>query len=274
MSAAGSRHLREPCFSYVDVVHANGTASEPTTFTGCPRLKGDKFTLSARIRVHWLATHPQARMDIMTWGNVLNAMGESSREFNWRDGGLEYGQWDGQCWSAVRSMTGLITDGSWHHVCVTLDGTEVVIYMDGIVCAQGHLKNFVGPDDVSPNLSSGRYRPASYEWLCWHGSIKHVHVYDSVLDTKKLFQQLLVTITLHRKVPATGILEGHCVLSLNGDEFTIDLDADATLEALRFSVEVLWGGRPDIVFLNTQGLILDQDMDLLCSLPGIIGAGL
>ena len=138
MSVAGCRDLREPCFSFVDVVHSNGTASEPTTFTGCPRLKGDKFTLSARIRVHWLATHRQACMDIMTWGNVLNASGDRSREFSLRDGALEYGQWDGQCWSAVRPLTGLVADGSWHHLCVTLDGTEVVIYMDGIVCAQGH----------------------------------------------------------------------------------------------------------------------------------------
>ena len=179
-------------------------------------------------------------MDILSWGNDVDVSGQRAREFSLRGTALEYGQWDGHSWSAVRSMEGLIVDNLWHHVCVTLDDTKVVLHLDGKVCAQGHMTNFLGPDDVGPNIYAARYRtpPGDYDWF-WHGSIKHVHVHDIVLDPQDIFQHIVVTVVV--EFQADDKLQGHCSF-LSGQEITMSFDVGTTLDDLRFWLETHWQG--------------------------------
>ena len=139
-----------PCYSFADVAHSNGTLEQLIKWTGCPPLRGDKFTLSERIRAVGLSAarvRPHY-MDILCWGSDDNKSGQRARELSFRDTALEYGQWDGHRWSAVRSEEGLIVDDRWHHVCVTLNDRHVVLYLDGEVVAQGALENTLGAGDV------------------------------------------------------------------------------------------------------------------------------
>ena len=267
MSVGGWRSSQKPSFSFVDVVHSNGTAAELITFTGCPRLFGDRFTLSARIR----AAPGLGFMDFMSWGNDVDLAGQRAREFSLRDGALEYGQWDGQRWCAVRTTEGLIADDLWHHVSVTKDDTEVVLYIDGCACARGNVDNCVGPHDVGENIYAARYRtpPGVHDWF-WQGSIKHVHVHQTVLDPSEIYHQLLLTIVVEAK--DMGMLKGHFTLSLSGQEFTMDFHEETTLEDLRFSLEVLFEGGSNIVLLTDQAVVLDQEMVQVRDLPGIYGS--
>ena len=266
MSVGGWRSSQKPLFSFVDVVHSNGTAAELITFRGCPRLPGDRFTLEARIR----AAPGLGFMDFMSWGNDVDLAGQRAREFSLRDGALEYGQWDGQRWCAVRSTEWLIADDLWHHVCVTKDDTEVVLYVDGRECARGNVDNYVGPDDLGENIYAARYRtpPGVHDWF-WQGSIKHVHVHQTVLDSSEIFPQLLVTIVVEPQ--DMGMLKGHCTLSLTGQEFPMDFPDETTLEDLRFMLEVLFEGGVNIVLMTDQAVVLDQEMVLVRDLPGIYG---
>ena len=122
---------------------------------------------------------------------------------------------------------------------------------------------------MGPNIYAARYRtpPGNNDWF-WHGSIKHVHVHDIVLDPKDIFQELPVTVFVEYQ--AEDKLKGHCLI-LSGHEITMNFDVDTTLDDLRFLLETHWQGRPKVVLLNTQGGIFDVDMDVILvrDLPGI-----
>ena len=118
-------------FSCIGERVSDGKASCLHVFQGSPRLAGDTFTLVANIR----AASQTEFMDFMSWGNPDDIAGQRTREFSLRHGCLEYGQYDGLVWSAVRAES-RIDDGIWHLVAVTKHGRDVHLYVDGYEVAR------------------------------------------------------------------------------------------------------------------------------------------
>ena len=108
----------------------------------------------------------------------------------------EYGQYDGFVWSAVRARN-RIDDGAWHRVAVTKYGHDVHLYVGNGEVAHGLVDNRVGSDDVGQDFFAARFRclPGTHDWF-WHGSIRNVSIYDSVLECHDIFPTWVLTITV------------------------------------------------------------------------------
>ena len=76
----------------------------------------------------------------MSWGNGFDTEGQRAREFSLREGCLEYGQYVGNTWSAVRAPT-RVGDGVWRRVSVTKKGKDVRLYLYGKEVAAGNIDN-------------------------------------------------------------------------------------------------------------------------------------
>jgi hypothetical protein len=77
-----------------------------------------------------------------------------------------------------------VTDGNWHHVTGTYNGSEMNIYVDGVLentCGAGVL---VSQDGVSP-ITIGAYRPGSSSYQ-FDGLVDELNIWDTALNQEQI----------------------------------------------------------------------------------------
>ena len=77
-----------------------------------------------------------------------------------------------------------VTDGNWHHVTGTYNGSEMSIYVDGVLentCGAGVL---VSQDGVSP-ITIGAYRPGSSSYQ-FDGLVDELNIWDTALNQEQI----------------------------------------------------------------------------------------
>lgn len=151
----------------------NGNASKAMKFDG-----GSKFTIAGINR--------KTQMSISAWVKYeisqglmyfLSPMGEGPAFFQ---EGNKYG--GAVSHPATNSVYSGAVDGSWHHLAVSFDGSDIRFYIDGVLFGT---KNHPGTITESPNDFVLGFNNNSY----WKGSIDDFRVYSKTLtaaDVQKL----------------------------------------------------------------------------------------
>ena len=77
-----------------------------------------------------------------------------------------------------------LTDGSWHHIVAVRDGTDNILYVDGIEEARVTISYGAGFDSTSAPLNLGKLSGASY----YGGALDEVALYDRALTPNEILQ--------------------------------------------------------------------------------------
>ena len=168
-------------------------------FDQCPGFDGDNFTLVASICAPKCVSGPAGFIDLMCWGNNTAAVidegandnGQRTREFGLRNGFLEYGQWDGSNWEAVRAGVP-IDDGRWHRVAVIKKMKDVSLYVDGHFIGRREITSTISNDQVDPCLYCARFRSlekVTHDYF-FMGAIKKTLIYKKAMKMQNIFQSV------------------------------------------------------------------------------------
>ena len=161
-------------------------------------------------------------------------------------------------------------DGAWHRVAVTKHGHDVYLYVDNAEVAHGLVDNRVGSDDVGQDFFAARFRclPGTHDWF-WHGSIRNVSIYDSVLECHDMFPQWVLAITA-KQISIQMLRVTFRFVS--GQSQDLEFEALSTLAGLRQQLDHCYEGIAQMVLISTEGDIYTEDYDLeeISFLPRII----
>lgn len=125
---------------------------------------------------------PSAWMDLFSIGAYANRMETDSSS-----GGMYYWFNDDNSYALIASSSSLfgLADGIWHHIAVTLDGTNAKFYVNGILkktLAQvNSLEKVMGGNN---NIFLGRRRPSESSY--YQGYFNDFRIYDHCLSAKEV----------------------------------------------------------------------------------------
>jgi hypothetical protein len=127
----------------------------------------------------WVQSGHSGRMYALS---LEPAFGVRNLDFDFNDEDLSVGLWvywnsTGQS-RVTAGAPGAYTDGSWHHVALTRDGTLVTLYVDGIAADSA---TYVGAFDFSGSVQNYLGAAARGPSALWRGALDEVTVYGRAL---------------------------------------------------------------------------------------------
>lgn len=132
----------------------------------------------------------------MPW--VLTAAGYANTNFWIYDGYYYLNTGDGanNPFQNNGSNVAALTDGNWHHYAITFDGTNCLLYIDGIY--KGKAKTYKSPvtSNNTIKLAGGFSNAHNYDTL---GSLNDFRVYDHCLSAKEI-SEIAKALVLHYKL--------------------------------------------------------------------------
>ncbi len=135
-----------------------------------------EFTIEA-----WIKTSQTTTGTLVTW-NTHNA---NAFLFRIRDRKLEVGEWISG-WKELRSSSNVNTN-TWRHVAVTRSGTNVSLYVDGLL--EGRASNFVNVSTYSVNrLTIGALQTNFSE--SYNGALDELRVWNKALSASEIADNL------------------------------------------------------------------------------------
>ena len=150
-------------------------------------------------------------------------------------GTLRYGQWDNDTWQGA-STTEIVNDDLWHHVAMTYNEGEVVLYIDGLMQVAQTLTN----NEYS--ASANEFLIASNEWVNY--------VFEGVLDDIRLYNYSMTKAQIAKLYLETEdyICVGKLEYDLNND-CAVDLQDIALLATQWLDCSQQYGNPncPDVV---------------------------
>ena len=85
---------------------------------------------------------------------------------------------------------GTVTDGQFHHVAVTYDGTTEVVYLDGAIIGSGPFTQVSYASiyyyQLGTGYTAGLWPAANNGWFSFHGIIDEASIYNRALTTSEI----------------------------------------------------------------------------------------
>jgi hypothetical protein len=94
-------------------------------------------------------------------------------------------------WQEINSAANSVLLNNWHHVAATYDGTNMKIYVDGIVIAEANRLGLIIANNVSKNLFIGK--SPGFPGGVFNGKIDEVRIWD-IARTQSQIQSTMNTI--------------------------------------------------------------------------------
>ncbi len=143
-------------------------------------VNGFAFTNSGDFTVSfWEVSAAQQRMHALSFGSVDGA----NLDFNFNDAGGIWVYWNGGGTHAVRAgSVGEFANGAWHHVLLLRSGTNVRLYIDGVL--RGNTA-YAGAIGASALLTIGRGSLAAYPFP-WLGKIDEVRIWNRAVSAAEI----------------------------------------------------------------------------------------
>ena len=191
--------------NYIEDITGNGfegTGITPLTFVPGKIDKAVEISSGNFISIDQVINRPE-RLTLSSWVKT-NASGAI---FSFRDsvngtyscfeieqgndglaGALRYGQWDGSTWQEITTAR-TINDNQWHHVAMTYDQGNVVLYIDGLDHDHGTLTNNENSSVVDELLiGSNQWQTFIYE-----GMLDDIQLYNFAMMKAQIADLYLET---------------------------------------------------------------------------------